>query len=855
MRHIDLHTREESFISLFFLLTSLIFLSDLHAEVPLKHLYLGNDTHTDLMWNGDEDDWYRYTLDMAKFYLNIGESTEGSAPEARSKWNYDVAWNIYMLEKRAPKDLFDRLVRQLRNGQASVPYNFVSAVYGASGLESTLRSFYYGGYLERTYGIPMVLAVSQENATLPLGLASLWAGSGAKYSWKGVCNCATKINTVGDRDHEVYWYTGLDGSRVLMKWYSNYGWNAELGGYAEMLEPTVAVQQMNALCGSERYPYHIAGAFGKGWDSIHNYAYDLVWALGHRTLPGTKLHLSNQIDFFEHFESEYGNELAEVSLAHGNEWDLNLASLAEVNAGLRRSMEKLRTAEAMAAVVSGSDPDLFESLESAKEDFYYALGVFNVHGWTADGPIDRHEFATYMRGQQARVRQYVNALHNLALLELGRKINAGDLEHVYFIYNALSWDRDALVDIQLESDFTGVLDLESGKIYEGISIQKDGQRFLRARIREIPSAGYRLIQCVREKKASTPVLSPFHFSGQTLETPYYRVKLTKSGAIRSLFDKTTGIQWAGGLLHDLGGDADRGEEIHILHREKDYITLICRSDQPVQHESKITFYSETPRIDFEDRISENFSGLLHWSFDFEVDDPEVWHEEVGAVIKAKTVSAGGHYADRMARYDYLSLNHFLNVGDSKRSITLSNRDCLFFRLGESKPDFLDGDASCVHVLVGGQVNENLGVIAQDGDSLFHQNFSLMPHHFAFDAAKSMKFALEHQNPVVTGTVHPGGDWFHKQVSFLKTDNPDVLLWTHKPAEQEGIIARVWNLALSPVSTRITFNNYLTEACLATHVETDIEAIPVNGNTLFFDLKQQQLKTFRVIAASENEKNP
>ena len=97
------------------------------------------------------------------------------------------------------------------------------------------------------------MAVCQENATIPLGLASLWAGSGAKYSWRGVCNCARKMKTVGPRDHEIYWYTGLDDSRILMKWYSNYGWNAELGGYAEMLEPTVAVIQMDTLTDSKRY--------------------------------------------------------------------------------------------------------------------------------------------------------------------------------------------------------------------------------------------------------------------------------------------------------------------------------------------------------------------------------------------------------------------------------------------------------------------------------------------------------------------------------------------------------------------------------------------------------------------------
>ncbi|MBN1480703.1 hypothetical protein JXA70_10555 [candidate division KSB1 bacterium] len=821
-------------------------MSALHvsAQDSLKHLYLGNDTHTDLMWNGDEDDWYQYNLDMAKFYLRLGESTRNNPPESRSKWNYDVAWTLYMLEKRAPKELFHRLIAQIKNGQASVPYNFVLAVYGASTLESVLRSFYYGGYLQRTYDIPVELAVAQENATLPLGLASLWAGTGAKYSWKGVCNCATKINTVGDRNHEIYWYKGFDGNKVLMKWYSNYGWNAELGGYAEMLEPTVAVQQMKTLCESDRYPYRIAAAFGKGWDNIFNYSYDLVWGLGHRTLPGTKLYLSNQLDFFHHFESEYGDVLPQVTLSYGNEWDLNLASLAEVNGQLRTSMEKLRTAEAMAAIVTIDDPDAFENLAPLKREFYYALGVFNLHGWTADGPINRHDFATYMRRQHNSITRYVDALYERASSELGKKINAKNLDHVVLVYNALNWSRDAIVDIPIDGDFNLVRDVSSENLYPGKIIGAGERRVLRVKVRDIPPIGYKLLQLIKREGIQTK--SVFTFSDQRLDTPFYTVRLEKSGAIRSLYDKRLHKEWSQGWLNYLGGDPHAGEEIQILHDGEEHITLFCRSADPLKHDCTITFYADTPRIDIQNRILENFSDLQHWTFDFKVDRPEVWHEEVGAVIKAKTASAGGHYADRMARYDYLTLNHFLNVGNAKHSITLSNSNCLFFRLGESKPEFLDMTSATVHILVGGQVNENLGVIGQDGDSTFHQNFSLMPFGQSFHAGLSMRFALEHQNPPAIAPVGAGGEWPEAQRSFFNTNNPDVLLWTLKPGEDGGLIARLWNMLDEPLTAVLASSTMLQSAAAVTHVETDIKTLALSQNSVPLELCQHQLVSLRLV---------
>lgn len=829
-------------VLVFVLLISVI---NSQSQDTLKHLYLGNDTHTDLMWNGTEEEWYRHNLDMAKFYLKIGEETKNKTPEARSKWNYDVAWTLYMFEKNAPKDLFGRIIDQIKNNQASVPFNFTLAVYGASTAESVLRSFYYGGYLERKYGIDIDLAITQENATIPLGLASLWAGSGARYSWRGVCNCATKTNTIGKRDNEIYWYTGLDGSKVLMKWYSSYGWNADLGGYAEMLEPTVAVHKMDKLCDSDGYPYSIAGAFGKGWDNIHNYSYDLVWGLDHRTLPGTKLYLSDQVDFFRHFEKMYGSRLPEVSLSYGNEWDLNLATLAEVSGKMRRSMEKLRTAEALAGIASEGDKEMFAGLDKKNEDFLYGISVYNLHGWTADGPVGRHDFATYMRDQQKKVTGYVDTLLSLSLEQMGRRINSGGIQDVVYVFNPLNWERTGFVDIPVGKDFNSVRDLDNGMLSEGKIRNEGGKKILMVWVEDIPSVGYKLFKL--ENETAGAVKNVFRFSGNRLETPFYTVRLSKSGAISSLYDKKLKKEWTKGLLNNPGSkNHDNGDKIRILEKDNRHISLICSSDDPVRHESIITFFANDHRIDFQNTIRQNFDSVQHWSFAFNIDEPEVWHEEIGAIIKAKTASAGGHYADRMARYDYLSLNHFLNMGNSRESITLSNSDCLFFRLGNSTPTFLDQNSSVVHILAGGQINENLGMIKQDGDTLFHQSFSLLPHNSSFNAGESMRFSMEHQNPLVAGNADSKGDLTEKKYSFLTIENKDVILWTLKPGEDTGLALRFWNMGDHPVSSDILLNTSVLKAFHSSHVETDIREITVKENTITIELDQKQLKTIRIL---------
>jgi alpha-mannosidase len=821
---------------------------DLAAQDSLKRLYLGNDTHTDLMYNGTEDQWYEKHLAMTDFYLTLSDQTKNEIPEHRSKWNYDAAWILYMLEKKTSPAYFQRVIDQIKNGQASVPYNFTLPVYGCSNSESVIRSFYYGGYLQRKYGIDVKMAVCQENATIPLGLASLWAGAGAKYSWKGVCNCATKTPTKGTRKHEIYWYTGLDSSKILMKWYSNYGWNAELGGYGEIVEPTVAVIQMDTLCDSKRYPYRIAAAFGKGWDNMVNYAFDLQWGINHRTRPGTKIILSDELDFFRDFEKNYGPALPAQTEAYGNEWDLLAASLAKPSGEIRQAIEQLRNAEALAAIVSASNPKAFDNVKKLKEDFLYAISIYNAHGWTMDGPVARTTFAAWISQQQQRMQLYVSALQRQAIESLGQMVIRKGYNKNIFVFNALNWQRTDVADVLInEGEFFKVKDISANKIVAAQVVKKDGLSYLRFLAEQIPSVGYKVYALIPTAKTATPPAFATYNDGH-IETPFYKLSVTKNGVITSLIDKKSNKEFVRDGINYLGmGNKEKGEAIVLENAGPVSVSLQCRSNEGINHNTSITLFNNLPRIEIINAITQNFGDVLHWKYNFNIDNSTVWHEEVGAVIKAKTIATGGHYANENARYDYQSLNHFVQVGNKKEGIVLSNLGSLFMKLGNSTTTELDGNSSEINVLIGGQVDKdkNLGMFNQGGDSLFVQQLALLPQQQAFSQTQSMKFALEHQNPLVTGVVTGGAVLPADHFSFFSSTNPDVLLWSLKPGEEGGTTVRLWNMAGQPAAGYASFSNQLFKATEATHVETDINSIAVKNKQLPIQFRQQQLKTFRV----------
>jgi alpha-mannosidase len=370
---------------------------------------------------------------------------------------------------------------------------------------------------------------------------------------------------------------------------------------------------------------------------------------------------------------------------------------------------------------------------------------------------------------------------------------------------------------------------------------------------DIPSLGYKVYEVKNGKAKAMPDAALF--TGHVFENDFYKLTLTNQGVITSLNDKRNGSRECvkavnGRFMNDLGSGASNTGTIKVTNAGPVSVTVVCSGKEPLSHSSSITLFRDIPRIDIQNMITQNFADVQHWAFSYNVQDAEVWHEEIGAVLKAKPVTEGGHYATRNARFDWLTLNHFADITNGKYGITLSNADCAFMKPGNSALTNLDTQTSQLSVLAGGQVDgENLGILKQGGDSLFIQRFAIGTHK-EFDAASSMRFSLEHQNSLVGGLITGMQKVYpEKEYSFLTISDPNVLLWSLKPADdgvEKGLIARVWNFSNKDTEVKISFETDITSAHQATHVETDIREARVVSGDLHESIGHHQLKTFRIL---------
>jgi alpha-mannosidase len=832
------------------------------ATADQKRVFMAPDDHTDYFWSATAAQYEGFFIDMLDYYLDQADATASEPPAFQSRFSADGSlWLREYERKKTPAD-FQRLVDRLKSGHISAPLNPLVITYGGVPAEAVIRSMSYAGRLERRYGVDFPLAIAMENAGMSYGLGSLWAGAGAKYSWKGVCNCPSQVPNLGSRATEIYNWVGPDGSSILMKWNSLHdpANNESIGGYAEARVPGAALDLVTTNAASNgfaaRYPYNTIGVFGQGWDDLFTKNLNVQQTCKTKSDSTRACIVSDTVDFFDEFKPLYGSVIPSVSASFGNEWDLSPASLAEVSSRVKRSLEKLRAAEALATLVALKDPTFLDGRDVARDQAYLDFGLFFEHDFENGGPgVSGAERIAWQRVVATEIDSYANTLYADASIALGALIQKSGTNQRFFVFNPLSWTRTDVADTPYAGALpVHVVDLTTGSEVPSQPLTIGGSQYLRVQAPAVPSVGYKVFE-IQPGAGQTFADGPTaNATTGVLENEAYRVTVSPRGAITSFVDKRRSNRELAGstggfALNDLG--AATGSLV-IENAGPVSVTLRATSSSPLAHTTRVTLVRGSDRVAIQNEITQNFGGTREWHFSLNVPNPEVRHEEVGAILLARLTSQGGSYSPTNARYDYLTLNHFADMsGSDGAGVTLSNADDYFMRVGASGITLLDTATPQLSVLAGGSLRPSNPILNQAGDSYFLQRFALQSHG-PYDQPSSMRFALEHQNSLVTGTVSGGNAYPETSYSYLSISDPNVLLWSLKPADEgigEGVVARVWNLTPTARTFSIITDEPIAAANAITHIEVDRGNAAVSAGALTATAAQNQLLSFRIFPAS------
>ncbi len=837
-----------------------------------KRIYIAPDDHTDYMWSGNEATYSTVLNDMSDLYLNEMDATASQPSDYQMRWNADGSYWMWNYQQKKTAAQFNRYMSRVLDGHMTVPLNAMVSVYGGIPTEAVLRGMYYSGHIERLYKVRFPIAVAMENQTLPYGLPSLWAGSGAKYSWRGICNCATQVANAANRPHEIYYAGGPDGSKLLFKWQSQFALlpgakiGQGIGGYAEARIPKEVVPFVDTDSKFQaKYPFNVIGAFGRGWDDLEtltslsdaNYSFPAVAkALSNSS---RRVIVSNELDFFKDFESTYASSLPTVAVTFGNEWDLATASLAEVTSSVRRETEKLRSAEALATLVSLQSPTFMNRFTAIRDQAWIYFGQYWEHDMVNGTPaVTDAQRVTFQRKVATGIASYVDSLYSQAASTFAGMIPAVSGKTRFYAFNPLSWTRTDYADIAYSGTLpVHVIDVTTGLETPSQVMAVRGVQTLRVLASALPPVGYKVFEIDPGAGANFGNAAVVSNANSLIDNGVYKVTLDTRGSIISLIDKTQkNAEFAssiGGLAVNDVSTSGSGS-ISVESAGPVSVTLLVTSSAGVNHRTHLTLYRNSHRIDVANEITQNFLATQTWSFSFNLSQPDVHTEELGAVIHDKLTTQGGDYSPTNARYDWASVNHFADMTSSNGNVgvTVSNADCSFVQIGHSTISSLDTVTPQLNFLAGGMIDNHGRGHNQGGDSYFLQRFALNVHG-AYSVTTAMQFAMEHQNPLTTALVSgptSGSPYPASTYSFLTISNPNALLWTLKPAEEgiaKGIIARVWNQgAAGNVSIGVPGRTGgVLSAMQSTHIETDLKSLPVSGGVLTAPMNQRQIMTFRL----------
>jgi alpha-mannosidase len=821
-----------------------------------SRIYIANDEHTDYLWSADEAAYRAAWLGMLDYYLNQADQTDTAHSDFQGRFSVDGHYWLWTYEKNRSAAQFQRLIDRIRDGHITVPLHALVLVYGGMPAEAVIRSMYYAGRIERRFGLRFELASAMENQTMPFGLVSLWAGAGAKYSWQGVCGCGTKVEGLDNRGREIYRAVGPDGRSVLMKWHSFTNYYGS-GGYAEANDPASAVSfatSNNTFL--SRYPYDaVVGMFGFGGDNLDTKTTQFITTARNLSTPSRRVIVSNEVDFFRDFEqSAPAGSLPTFSGGFGNEWDLYPATMAEVTASVRRNVEALRSAEALATLVTRVDPGFMNTRVAAADSAFNAMGLYFEHDWTANGSASAGR-PGFQRRLDAIINSYVSTLRRDASARLAEYVKSAAGRQRFYVFNPLGWTRTDVADLAVNpsGDFR-VVDLTTGVEVRSQRVQTSTGTFIRILASSVPPVGYKVFEIQTGPSTFPDSAARVSNNNTTLENDKYRLTVNGRGALASVIDKRDGnrelVRSVGGLLMNdqgTGNGTPVAENVGPVSS-----TLLINAGGSPSHTVRVTLYHTVDRIDMDDEITSNFgNNVITYSFGFNLDGFTVRHEEVGGVATARLISQGGSYSDNAGRYDYLTMNHFVDITAGDRGVTLSNWDSPFFRLGSSSGASLDVSTPRVRALVGGRIDAGLGLANQNGDTYFRNRYALQ-RHGPYVQASAMRMAMEHQNPFVTSFLGSGsGPFPGTSYSLVSVSDSSVLLWGIKPAEESpggDIILRLWNLDEAPRTATLTLGaGNLLSARRTTHIETDLDAVTTAGPAFTDLLPSQWLQTYRITA--------
>jgi len=454
------------------------------------------------------------------------------------------------------------------------------------------------------------------------------------------------------------------------------------------------------------------------------------------------------------------------------------------------------------------------------------------------------EVYTVAEAEYAAMTTALEALRDQALAAIGATFIRDPDNEAHIVGNALSWRRTTLVPLANDG-FNSACDASGAPL---VAQRHEGALYIKT---ELPSMSATAIAL---RKAKEDAVSPFHYSGKTLESPFYSVQFDKAGKIIALKDKAADrdLVRPGQRLNDLmsfedfpvnwdAWDIDRfyrdkkQHEDRLLSRElvaDGPLFIILRSHYSIGRRSVLTqdmvFYAHTPRIEFRTRVE--------------------WHERHTLLKAAFPLAIHAHQWRNEIQFGHVTRNTHANTPwdvarfevCAHKWVDVSEADYGVALLNDSKygHDCLD-DAISITLL-----KSSTGPDAEADQGVHEFTYALYPHQGPFSAAVVQEAYDLNLPPTAYRLGETAGN-----AAFMEWCNlsePNIIIEAVKKAEaDDAYIVRLYECEHRSTKVKLSFSPVLKKVTACNLMEERDQAVDYRKHTVLLEFRPFEIKTLKI----------
>jgi len=808
---------------------------------PVMEKYTGHlvgHAHIDLQWLWEWQEGIVFSHDTFNQAVKFMDEFPGFSFSQSSSCLYQTTEEHY-------PELFKKIQEKVKKGQWEIVGGRVCE--GDTNMispESHARHFLYGQrYFREKFGKTAIVGWEPDTFGHTAQMPQILKLGGCKYYY--FCR--------GGKDKPLFWWTALDGTRVLAfdepangSWYNS---DLSYRQFQEMLNFEESTGSKNDLW--------VYGVGNHGGGPTREQIQTALGWMKDPSKPTVKFSTATQ--FFQKLETYNLSKIPVVTTDLNPVFDGCYTSHSEIKQ-LNRNAEALTTsAEAAAAVAS------LEGFKYPKDSFRrdWEDICFNHHHDTLPGsgihaPYDRTKV------ELGRVIADDKDIITRALEMLAVRVKPVEGGLSTLVFNPTGWSRGGWVETYLvKSGWDQGQDLDPNNC---VAVGPDGKKYpiqlldgpsrrIRFWAGDVPSFGYKVFHLTNGDAPKSSIETTD--DGYMVETDRFKVEFDQiNGGIKHLFDKRSGheiagpgglgtleahYEHAGGMSAWVLGHIDKVERVHLIGAETAHSSTdasvtfqyLLDANNPISKPTKVTqtFHVDTQSdqitvdVDCDWKtigIDGGSNPMLRVAFDTAIEHPTATYEVPFGAITRPTDGL-----------EYPALE-WADLGGQGYGLAVFN-------------DSKHGHSASGSTLRLSLIRSSFSPDPAPNPGEHHWRYSIVPHSGDWKQAHVVQKAADFNQPLLEATVpFDAKGSAPLQYSPLSISDPNVVPTCLKLGEDAGdLIVRMFESTGKPSNLGLKLNVPVTNATWVNFLEDDLGKAELSKGGVSAPLRGFEIKTVKL----------